>query len=79
MTLPILTTGILNATLFGVYGNQFRHFQSMLTTEGERRDFFPEHIFVAGCIAGLSHTILSCPIELVKVRRQVGVCKYIEC
>lgn len=70
MTFPLLTSGALNSILFGVYGNELRRLQNMCKTDAERRNEFAQNVFLAGSCAGLIHSLVACPIELVKIRLQ---------
>lgn len=70
MTFPLLTCGALNSILFGVYGNELRRLQTLCKTDAERRDEFAQNVFLAGSTAGLIHSLVACPIELVKIRLQ---------
>lgn len=70
MTFPLLTSGALNSILFGVYGNELRRLQSICKTDAERQDEFAQNVFLAGSTAGLIHSLVACPIELVKIRLQ---------
>lgn len=70
MTFPLLSSGILNSILFGVYGNELRRLQNICTTNAERRDEWTQNVFLAGSTAGLIHAFFACPIELVKIRLQ---------
>lgn len=66
----MLSSGILNSILFGVYGNELRRLQDFCTTNAERRDEWAQNVFLAGSTAGLIHSFVACPIELVKIRLQ---------
>ncbi|XP_055306495.1 solute carrier family 25 member 45-like [Sitodiplosis mosellana] len=70
MAFPMLSSGILNSILFGVYGNELRRLQNICTTNDERRDEWAQNVFLAGSTAGLIHAFFACPIELVKIRLQ---------
>lgn len=70
MTFPMLTCGALNSILFGVYGNELRRLQNLCKTDEERHDEFAQNVFLAGSTAGLIHSLVACPIELVKIRLQ---------
>lgn len=70
MAFPMLSSGILNSILFGVYGNELRRLQNICTTNAERRDEWAQNVFLAGSTAGLIHAFFACPIELVKIRLQ---------
>lgn len=66
----MLTSGMLNSILFGVYGNELRRLQDRCTTEAERKNEWAQNVFLAGSTAGLIHAFFACPIEVVKVRLQ---------
>lgn len=70
MSFQLLTSGILNSILFGVYDNELRRLQNICTTNAERRDEWAQNVFLAGSTAGLIHAFFACPIELVKIRLQ---------
>lgn len=73
MAFPILTTGMVNCLLFGVYGNQLRDFQRKIRDRDERRDALPRHVFLAGTYAGLIQSLVASPVELIKIRMQCGM------
>lgn len=59
---PIASISVLNAIVFGVYGNV------------QRRTSDPDSLlahFLAGSAAGLSQTLICSPMELVKSRLQI--------
>lgn len=70
MTFPLLTGGALNSILFGVYGNELRRLQNICRTDAERKNEWAQNVFLAGSTAGLIHSLVACPIELVKIRLQ---------
>jgi len=53
---------LVNAIVFGVYGNFQRHLP--------RPDALSSH-FIAGATAGFAQSFVCCPLELVKTRLQV--------
>lgn len=73
MAFPILTTGMVNCLLFGVYGNQLRDFQRKIADRDERRAALPRHVFLAGTYAGLIQSFVAAPVELIKIRMQCGM------
>lgn len=73
MAFPILTTGMVNCLLFGVYGNQLRDFQRSIRDRDERRAALPRHVFLAGTYAGLIQSFVASPVELIKIRMQCGM------
>lgn len=56
--------------MFGVYGNVLRRLQTRCASEVERRAEWRKNVFIAGSVAGLLHSFIACPIELVKIRLQ---------
>lgn len=70
MTFPLVTSGLLNSILFGVYGNELRRLQNICKSDAERSYEWAENVFLAGATAGLIHSFVACPIELVKIRLQ---------
>lgn len=62
MSSPIVGVAVVNAIVFGVYGHTQRHLSEP--------DRLPAY-FLAGALAGLAQTPVSCPIELVKTRLQL--------
>lgn len=70
MAFPMLSSGILNSILFGVYGNELRRLQNICTSDAERKVEWTQDVFLAGSTAGLIHAFFACPIELVKIRLQ---------
>lgn len=77
MTFPLLSCGALNSILFGVYGNELRRLQNICKTDAERKDEFAQNVFLAGSTAGLIHSLVACPIELVKIRLQTQNREYV--
>lgn len=75
MTFPVMTSGMLNSILFGIYGNELRRMQSICATEAERRSQWDRHVFWAGSEAGFIHSFVACPFELVKIRLQTQNCR----
>ncbi|XP_031633051.1 solute carrier family 25 member 45-like [Contarinia nasturtii] len=70
---PLCSTGFMNSIIFGVYGNSFRIYQNMTSSEESKQKYWFTHVFLGGCTAGLIKAICACPIELSKVRLQVKV------
>lgn len=73
MAFPVLTTGMVNCLLFGVYGNRLRDFQRNIRDRDERRDALPRHVFAAGSYAGFIQSFVASPVELIKIRMQCGM------
>ncbi|XP_055683335.1 solute carrier family 25 member 45 isoform X1 [Lutzomyia longipalpis] len=74
MTFPVLTTGLLNSMLFGIYGNTLRNLQLGVADEKLRKKLQPQHIFIAGSVGGFLQAFVANPIELVKIRLQTRSC-----
>lgn len=70
MAFPLMSSGILNSILFGVYGNELRRLQNICTTDAERKSEWTQNVFLAGSTAGLIHAFFACPIDIVKIRLQ---------
>ncbi|KAJ3358608.1 hypothetical protein GGF32_010129 [Allomyces javanicus] len=65
MSSPLVGVAMVNALLFGVYG-------SLLEKQLDRPDATPtlSQIFLAGSGSGFVNAIISCPMELAKIRMQ---------
>lgn len=70
MTSPLIGVGLINALLFGIYGQTIRSLQSLSPDPSPDGRSPLSHVFVAGCVAGLANTIISCPLELGKIQMQ---------
>lgn len=70
MAFPLLTSGMLNSILFGIYGNELRRLQSLCATKVERNAQWRQNVFLAGSEAGFIYSFIACPFELVKIRLQ---------
>lgn len=66
MSSPMLGTSVINAIVFGVYGNAQR-----LSSDPNS---YTSH-FVAGSLAGLTQSIICSPMELAKIRLQLQMDK----
>lgn len=58
------------------YRNHFVNFFVLhirLKSENER-ERLKLNIFKAGCIAGVAHSFILCPIELIKIKMQANTC-----
>uniref|UniRef100_T1IWV9 Mitochondrial basic amino acids transporter n=1 Tax=Strigamia maritima TaxID=126957 RepID=T1IWV9_STRMM len=62
MTSPLAGVAVINALIFGVYGNV----QKSLPDPNSCTS-----IFLAGATAGIMQSVVCCPIELVKLRMQI--------
>ncbi|KAL7035866.1 hypothetical protein ACKWTF_008598 [Chironomus riparius] len=67
---PLLTNGTINALVFALYGNVMRVFQSRCSSDIHRQELLKTHMLISGSAAGLTQALLSCPIEVVKIRLQ---------
>lgn len=73
VTSPMLGVAIMNASIFGLYSLSLR-FQ----TSHNMLDGFPiTQVFIAGMMSGLGSSLITSPIDLIKIREQmyVGGCK----
>lgn len=78
MAPPIVGVGILNAIIFGVYGNTMRFLDTYRgivddDEEGRHRtvtEFYTD-IFIAGALGGFVNCFVCSPLELVKTRLQI--------
>lgn len=77
MMFPVMTNGMLNSVLFGVYGNELRRLNSICANDAERKQKWRQNVFIAGSEAGFIYSLLSCPIELIKIRLQTQNCTYL--
>lgn len=75
MMFPLCTGGAQNSILFGIYGYEVRRLQSAYDDGPTRKDQRRKHAFIAGSIAGLIHSFIACPLELIKIRLQTQNCK----
>ncbi|KAI9361245.1 mitochondrial carrier domain-containing protein, partial [Zopfochytrium polystomum] len=70
---PIVGVAVINSLLFGVYGWFLHHLSQVPFINGANAD--PDTpsvstIFWAGCFSGSINALVSCPMELVKIRLQ---------
>ncbi|KJE97973.1 carnitine/acylcarnitine carrier protein [Capsaspora owczarzaki ATCC 30864] len=70
MASPMAGVALINAMLFGVYGNSVRLLEGSGSAEPARRPSI-QTVFIAGAASGLVNSFASCPIELVKTRLQI--------
>ncbi|KAJ3178121.1 hypothetical protein HDU85_005646 [Gaertneriomyces sp. JEL0708] len=66
MVSPLVGVAVVNSLLFGVYGSALRH----ISGSSDSNDI--KSIFFAGCVSGSVNALLSCPMELVKIRLQTA-------
>jgi solute carrier family 25 carnitine/acylcarnitine transporter 20/29 len=85
MASPVIGVGILNALIFGVYGNTLRFLDQWrgITEDSDDEDEegssgrkrttaeFYTDIFIAGALGGLVNCAICSPLELVKTRLQI--------
>jgi solute carrier family 25 carnitine/acylcarnitine transporter 20/29 len=74
MASPIVGVGILNAIIFGVYGNTMRYLDEFRGINDDRERTVTEYytdIFTAGALGGLANCAICSPLELVKTRLQI--------
>ncbi|EST04819.2 Mitochondrial substrate/solute carrier [Kalmanozyma brasiliensis GHG001] len=68
VTSPMLGVAIMNASIFGLYNLGLRYQQS--------HDLLSDHhiaqVFVAGMISGLGSSLITSPIDLIKIREQMN-------
>ena len=62
---PIVTSGLINAIAFGVQG------QVMARLQPDQRTPNLKNSCIAGAVAGLATCIITCPMELVRIRMQM--------
>lgn len=65
------SVGFLNSIFFGIYGNTLRFLDN-----GEKDPSY-KSIFLAGAVAGAVQAIPACNIELVKVKLQSQISKFL--
>lgn len=81
MSSPLLTSGLVNAVFFGVYGNTVK---AMLYASGNKTTDNPSLSIVtaAGMVSGAVQLSVSCPVDLVKIKLQLqdmsGILNFIE-
>ncbi|KAG1672759.1 Serine/threonine-protein phosphatase 2A regulatory subunit alpha isoform [Nymphon striatum] len=68
MATPLLSMGIFNAMLFGVYGATMKMFNG---GENDKSSHKYWQMYCAGCVGGGAATFITCPVENVKVKLQV--------
>jgi len=70
MSSPLLTSGLVNAAFFGLYGNTVKVMQY---ASGNKTTDNPSLAIVtaAGMVAGSIQLLISCPVDLVKIKLQL--------
>lgn len=82
MLFPVLSAGVVNSVVFGVYGNTKRlihAFRSDNDTDDVRfccdaqypSLYWHLDVFTAGCVAGTFYAAINTPIEVVKMTLQL--------
>ena len=67
---PLLTSGLINAVFFGVYGSTVKavaHASGNQTTDRPSLST----VTAAGVVAGAVQLSVSCPVDLVKIKLQL--------
>ncbi|ETS59517.1 hypothetical protein PaG_06436 [Moesziomyces aphidis] len=68
VTSPMLGVAVMNASIFGLYSMSLRYQQQHGYLEG-----YPiTQVFVAGMLSGLGSSLITSPIDLVKIREQMN-------
>lgn len=83
MMFPVLSAGVVNAVVFGVYGNTKRLIHAF-RSDGDTDDvrfccdarypsspYWHFDVFAAGCVAGTCYAAINTPIEVVKTTLQL--------
>lgn len=70
MLSPLLGVGLINAIVFGVYGNYLKIKQTSNGWENES-DIPYRTIFMGGCLGGLVNCAIVGPVELLKIQMQI--------
>ena len=65
LSFPLASVAVINAVYFGVYGSTLSRLQ--LTADGGGSLSKYAAVYSAGCVAGLTQTVVACPSDLVKV------------
>ena len=71
VTSPLLGVAIMNASIFGLYGLALRY-QQHHNILGDPSPTLSQ-IMVAGMLSGLGSSLITAPIDLVKIRQQMDV------
>lgn len=75
---PAFMSGVYTSLLFGVYGNTLRALEKYRGTPEHRMcceggpvgPYWHQDVFVAGCVGGTAVVLVSCPIDLIKIKLQ---------
>ena len=70
MSSPLYTAALVNTTFFGIYGNAVK---GMLHISGNQITAKPSLgiVTVAGVVGGAVQVLVSCPVDLVKIKLQM--------
>lgn len=68
VTSPMLGVAVMNASIFGLYNISLRYQQSNHLLS----DYPITQVFVAGMLSGLGSSLITSPIDLVKIREQMN-------
>ena len=70
MSSPLLTAAAVNSVFFGFYGGSLKFFSYV---SGRDPNILPTMTMVywAGTVAGAVQLVLSCPVDLVKIKLQM--------
>ncbi|SPC67598.1 related to Carrier protein YMC1, mitochondrial precursor [Ustilago sp. UG-2017b] len=68
VTPPMLGVAVMNASIFGLYNISLRYQQSHRILN----DYHVTQVFIAGMLSGLGSSIITSPIDLVKIREQLN-------
>lgn len=74
MYYPLLSAGALNSLFFGVYGMSLNAMTEFRTGEIATK-VKPTYweIYWAGCAGGAAQLVVSCPVDLAKIRLQTQI------
>ncbi|SPO27340.1 related to Carrier protein YMC1, mitochondrial precursor [Ustilago trichophora] len=68
VTSPMLGVAIMNASIFGLYNISLRY----QTSHHILSDYPVTQVFIAGMLSGLGSSLITSPIDLVKIREQMN-------
>lgn len=68
VTSPMLGVAIMNASIFGLYNISLRY----QTSHHILSDYPITQVFIAGMLSGLGSSLITSPIDLVKIREQMN-------
>jgi len=73
MSSPVYTAALVNAAFFGTYGTTLKLMENSSTEPTKRKEPGYESVVLAGMVAGAVQLLISCPVDLVKIKLQTGV------